>query len=286
MNEEKIAFLVDSCADLLPEHRVGVPVYVVPLRIAFPDGEFNDGETIYAEDVYRRLDAGQTAKTSLPDLLRVAETLDQIHRDGYERVITLPLSAGLSGTYNLFRLHCTSRDDLDARVFETCSGSLGIGMIVLQLWEDIKAGMSWEQLVNERVPALIANTHPYFSVDTLEYLQKGGRIGKITAFAGTLLNIKPVLGFAETGELTNVAKARGREQLKNTFVELLRKDLGDHKEFNLAVANGGAPEEMEDLKQRVLAAFPGCQHIWDSRLDATLSTYIGKGVLGAAVQLL
>ena len=83
-----------------------------------------------------------------------------------------------------------------------------------------------------------------------------------------------------------MAKARGNRQLMGEFIKLIQGHLGEHRKFNLAVANGGAPEEMEQLKKQLMEAVPGCQHIWDSHIDATLSVYIGKGVLGAAIQLL
>ena len=146
--------------------------------------------------------------------------------------------------------------------------------------------MKWEQLVGQRVEHLLRNTHAFFSVDTLEYLQKGGRIGKITALAGTVLNIKPILTFAEDGQLVNVAKVRGRKQVQGKLIELVKEQVGDHKAFNLLVANGGAEEEMKQLKADLMEAIPGCRHIWDSHIDGTLSVYIGKGVLGAAIQFL
>ena len=125
-------------------------------------------------------------------------------------------------------------------MFQTYSGAIPIGGVVLQLWEDIQRGMKWEQLVGQRVEHLLRNTHAFFSVDTLEYLQKGGRIGKITALAGTVLNIKPILTFAEDGQLVNVAKVRGRKQVQGKLIELVKEQVGDHKAFNLLVANGGA----------------------------------------------
>ena len=139
-------------------------------------------------------------------------------------------------------------------------------------------------MVGVRVPQLIANTFPFFSVDTLEYLQKGGRIGKVTATAGTLLQIKPLLTFAGDGQLKSVAKVRGRNQVIQKLVDLAVKACGTHRRYNLAVANGGAPKEMEVLRSRLMAALPDYDHIWEGEIDGTLSVYIGDGVLGAAVQ--
>ena len=159
-------------------------------------------------------------------------------------------------------------------------------MTVLQLAEDIRGGMAWEELTQRRAPRLIAGTHPYFSVDTLEYLQKGGRIGKATATAGMLLQIKPLLTFAEDGQLTSVAKVRGRSQVVDKLVDLVVKACGDHKRYNLAVANGGAPEGMALVREKLTAVLPDYDHIWEGEIDGTLSVYIGDGVLGAAVQVL
>lgn len=285
-NPEKIAFLVDSCAELEPRHRKGLPVYVVPLRIACREKDYSDGEDITAKDIYKRMEKGELPKTSLPDMVRAARTLENIKRDGYEKVIVLPLSSGLSGTHNMFRLECEERDDLDIALYETYSAAMPLGAIVLQLWEDIQNGMSWEELKTKRIPHLLKNNFAYFSVDTLEYLQKGGRIGKISAMAGTMLQIKPILGFAPDGELVSVAKVRGRKQVQGKLVELLKSHVGNHKEYNLLVVDGGEPAETEALKKALLEAFPDCHHIWDSHFDATLSVYVGYGALGVGIQFL
>lgn len=89
-----------------------------------------------------------------------------------------------------------------------------------------------------------------FSIDTLEYLQKGGRIGKITALAGTMLNIKPLIGFSEDGQLISVAKVRGRKAVQPKLIELLQIKQVENKRYNIAIANGGAPKEMAELAKR------------------------------------
>ena len=172
MNPEKIAFLLDSTADLGPNDLAGKPFYVVPLRIACADGDYNDGETINNLDVYARQEAGELPKTSLPELARVEKALEQIRDDGFQKVIVLPLSSGLSGTHNMMQVMCDEFGELETAVFETRSGALGIGMVALQLWKEIEAGATWEELKNGRVEFLLRNTFPYFSVDTLEYLDR------------------------------------------------------------------------------------------------------------------
>lgn len=286
MNPQKIAILTDSCADLTAEIRADKPIFVVPLKIICADGEYADGVDIFAQDIYRRLEQGELPHTSLPNGGAVEAAFDEIARQGYEKVAAVMLSGGLSGTYNMVRLQGAGRKDLEVRVFDSVSGALGMGMSILQMAEDIGAGMEWEELVERRIPQLLAGARPFFSVDTLEYLQKGGRIGKVTALAGTMLSIKPIISFASDGQLASVAKVRGRKQIQDKFLELLRRELGDHKRYNLAVANGGAPEEMAQLREKMEKAFPNYTNFWEGEIDATLSVYIGPGVLGAAVQIL
>ena len=287
MTPQKIALLTDSCADLSPELAKENHIFVVPLRILCADGEYLDGVNIRGSDIYARLRAGELPQTSLPAAEEIVKLLARIYEEGYDGVIAVMLSGGLSGTYNLLRLVAEEcRGKLEVRAFDSVSGSLGLGMTVLQLAEDIQSGMGWEELTERRAPQLIAGTHPFFSVDTLEYLQKGGRIGKVTATAGMLLQIKPILAFAPDGQLTSVAKVRGRHQVIDKLVALTVQRCGEHKRYNLAVANGGAPEEMAIVKEKLTAALPDYDHIWEGEIDGTLSVYIGDGILGAAVQVL
>lgn len=287
MIPQKIALLTDSCADIAPELAEKYHIFVVPLRILCADGEYLDGVNIRGTDIYRRLKAGELPQTSLPAAEEIVKLLARIVEEGYDGVIAVMLSGGLSGTFNLLRLVAEEcRGKLEVRAFDSVSGSLGLGMTVLQLAEDIRGGMGWEELTERRVPQLIAGSFPFFSVDTLEYLQKGGRIGKVTATAGMLLQIKPILTFAEDGQLTSVAKVRGRHQVIDKLVALTVQRCGEHKRYNLAVANGGAPAEMALVKEKLTAALPNYDHIWEGEIDGTLSVYIGDGVLGAAVQVL
>lgn len=286
MNPQKIAILTDSCCDVPAKEAAAKGFFVVPLRILGDDGEHADGVDIFPADIYRRLAAGESLKTSLPAGAAVEHVLNEIKAQGYEKVIALMLSSGLSGTYNLLRVTAQTRDDLELAVFDTKSGSIGISTVVYQLQKDIEAGMDWTQLTTQRVPHLIANTSAFFSVDTLEYLQKGGRIGLVSAMAGAMLNIKPILTFAQDGQLTSLTKVRGTKQVIAKLTDTLRQLRGEHKKFNIAVANGGDPENMELLRTQVAQALPDCENFWEGEIGATLSVYIGPGILGVSITIL
>ena len=288
MSPQKIALLTDSCADISPRLAKENNIFVVPLRILCADGEYRDGVDITPDEVYGRLHSGELPKTSLPSGEDIGRVLQEIIDQGYDAVIALMLSSGLSGTFNMARLigeECEGK--LEVAVFDSLSASLGQGMMALQLAEDIRNGMEWEELTRSRAPELVKSTVAHFSVDTLEFLEKGGRIGKVTATAGTLLNIKPILGFTPDGQVQSAAKVRGRNQVMEKLVALTVKACGGHKRYNLAIASGGSPaEDLEKLRQKLITALPDYDHIWEGEIDCTLSTYIGDGILGAAVQVL
>ena len=133
MTPQKIALLTDSCADLSPQLAAENQVFVVPLRILCKDGEYRDGVDIHAADIYARLRSGELPQTSLPAAQDISDSFDAIAAAGYDGVIALMLSGGLSGTYNMVRLLAEERRDLTIRVYDSVSGSLGTCMMILQL---------------------------------------------------------------------------------------------------------------------------------------------------------
>lgn len=290
MSPQKIALLTDSCADLTAQLKNDNNIYTVPLRIICADGEYSDGVDIFSSDIYARLKSGELPQTSLPAGEDVAKILNEIAEAGYDGVIAVMLSGALSGTYNLVRLIAEKYQqqlNLQIKVYDSLSGSLGLGLTLLKLAEDISGGMDWEELTERRAPQLIDNIYPFFSVDTLEYLYKGGRIGKITATAGMVLHIKPVITFSRDGQLQSIAKVRGSKQLIDKLVALAVQSCGEHKRYNLGIASGGsAPEDVALLRKKLTEALPNYEHIWEGEIDGTLSVYIGDGVLGAGIQVL
>lgn len=282
----KIALLTDSCSDIAAADLAEYNIHVVPLRILCGEEEFSDGVDITSADIYRRLENGELPRTSLPTAGDITAVFNKVAAEGYDGVIAVMLSGGLSGTYNLLRFMGQERRDLTVSVFDSLNGSMGQGLILLQLAEDIRAGMGWQELTEKRVQQLIDNTYAFFSVDTLEYLHKGGRIGYITSVAGTLLKIKPVITFARDGKLQTAAKVRGSNNLEAKFEELLTEKLGEHKRYNLAIANGGAPDEARSLRARLTSVHDCSDHIWEGEIGGTLSAHIGSGILGAAIQIL
>lgn len=198
------------------------------------------------------------------------------------------LSGGLSGTVNHMRL-VAEETDLDICVIDSLSASAGNGAIVLQaaIWRD--KGMLYEDLC-ERTKELCKETKVFFSIGTLEYLQKGGRIGKATALVGTALSIKPILSFDEEGEIYTPAKVRGHKLVEKKLLSLVEEQINlpknAGKNYNIIVADGGAPEEGDILEKRLKMMFPNYKNLFKAKIGAALSAYLGDSLLGAGVQFL
>lgn len=284
MDKQKIALLTDSCADIPQTLLRQYNIAVVPLKLIFSDGEYADGVDITPDEVYRRLPA-EIPKTTLPGGDAVEGAFMRIREAGYTHVIAVCLSGGLSGTCNLVRLIGGQAEGLEVAVFDSLSGSLGTGMTVLQAARWIEAGWTWEELLRA-IPPLMRDTHVFFCVDTLEYLQKGGRIGKISAVAGTLLQIKPIISFAAGGQLVNVAKVRGRKAAMQKMVQMAAALVPEGARFNIAVAHGDSPAELDGIRAMAQQSMPGFLHCMEGEIDCTLGAYVGPHLLGAGVQML
>ena len=284
MNTQKIAVITDSCADVPPELAKKLDIYVIPLQVVYSDGTYYAGVNITAQEVYDRLST-EIPKTSLPSGEMILDTFEQIKNDGFEKAIAIMLSSGLSGSCNLVRRLGEEFEGLEIVTFDTLSGSLGSGGIAIRLAEYIRQGRPWEELLN-LTERLIKNTHAFFSVNTLEYLRKGGRIGLISSVAGSMLQIKPVISFAETGELTSVAKVRGRKASIEKLVELLDQHMQPNLRYITMSAHGNCPEDGETIKKLLQERFSNPVDHYESIIDATLGSYVGPHLIGAGIIIL
>ena len=283
MRTDKIALLTDSCADIPLEVARKNHIYVVPFTITFEEGSYQDGVDIFPDDVYRR-QPNEVIKTSLPSGAVIEDTLHKIKEDGYEKVIAIMLSSGLSGGYQIVRMLGEEEEALEVAVFDSMSGSLGEGAMVLTVARWIEEGRTWETML-ACIPRMMKQVYPYFSVDTLEYLKRGGRIGKITAMAGTALGIKPILAFDPvSGELTSTHKVRGRQAAMKKLVQVVVSKLEPNKRYNIMWAHGGTPEEGAQIAEMLREAAPDFRQEFSGQIDCTLASYVGPRLIGAAVQ--
>ena len=286
-NAQKIAVITDTCCDLPQEVFKQYPIFCVPLVVACGEESYRDNIDITVEDVYRRQKA-EDFKTSLPRHQDIQDVYAAISRQGYTHVVVLMIAECLSSANNLMRLAAEDHPELTVRVFDSKSASIGLGTLTVQTARYAAEGMSFEELC-ALLPELITGTNVFFSLDTLEYLQRGGRIGRATALAGSLLQIKPVLTFdRKDGLITTAAKVRGRRGVQTKLIELATALVADHpgEAYNLVVCDGNTPEEGAALEKALRHALPDFQNILHGRIDATLAVHLGPNLLGVGVQFL
>lgn len=282
--KNKIAILVDSGTDVPQEIIDMFNIYVIPLKIIYKDREYTDKVDITPEEIYKRLPE-EIPGTSLPDGESITKIFDQIKNDGYDKVLAITISSGLSGTNNVVRLVAQEQEGIQTHVLDTKNIGIGAGFTAIQAAKWIEEGMEWETLIDELV-ALAERTKVFFNVATLEYLQKGGRIGLVASILGNALKLNPIISCNEEGIYYTVGKARGRKKSLDKTMSYVKETVGDAKVFNLAVAHGAAEEEAIEMKARFEREFPNAQEIYFGQISPALVVHTGPGLLGIGVQIL
>ena len=189
--KNKVAILVDSGTDVPQELIEKYQMYVIPLKIIYKDRVYTDKVDITPEEIYQRLPQ-EIPGTSLPDGETITKIFEQIKQDGYEKILAVTISSGLSGTYNIVRLIAQQQEELEAYVLDTKNIGIGAGFSAIQAAKWLEEGMEWSLLI-ERLNELVKQTKVFFNVATLEYLQKGGRIGLVASILGTALKLNPII---------------------------------------------------------------------------------------------
>lgn len=284
MNKEKIAILVDSGVDIPVKLVNKYNMYVVPLKIVYKDREYSDGVDISAEELYSRLST-EIPTTSLPSGSEIQEIFDKIKLDGYEKVLAVTISSGLSGTYNAIRMLADQQRDLEVFVLDTKNIAIASGFNAIQAAEYINEGMNWATLI-KTVSENLANSKVFFCVSTLEYLQKGGRIGLVSAILGSTLSLKPIISCNEDGIYYTVAKIIGRKRSLNKALELAIEFIGDHKDYNLGVVHGASEKEANELKKLFISRLPNAKVFAEGQISPALGVHTGPGTIGIVAQKL
>ena len=269
-----VRIVTDSTADLTPEQQRAAGITVVPLNVHFGDEVFRDHVDLSTDEFFRRLKASpQLPRTSQPSV-GVFEEAYRSLRQGGDEIVSVHLSSKVSGTYNSALMAAQSVGEGKIDVVDSLSTSMALGFMALEGAKLARAGRD-RQAVADCLRGLVHKARVICVVDTLTYLERGGRIGKARALLGSLLNVKPILQLKD-GEVVPLGRARGRPQALNRLVELLERD---GKVRQLAIMHGAAQTDAEQLRERVASSYPGVD-IQLTEIGAVLGTHTGPGVIG------
>lgn len=279
----KIAVLVDSGCDLPLEVAQKSGVYVLPLKIIYSDRECRDNIDITPKEVYENLDK-EIPKTSLPSGEEIEEIFDEIKADGYDKVIAVTISSELSGTHNMIKIIANDTENLDILMIDSKNIAIGAGFSAILAKDLIDSGENFEN-VHKIVCDNILNSKVFFSVSTLEYLRKGGRIGLVASILGSKLNLKPIITCNDDGVYYSIAKVRGRQKCLEKMIELAIQFAGDNK-CNICICNGGADDEIKQFTADVKSKFENKVKIYENDISPTLGVHTGPSLLGIGVQII
>ncbi|MCK9525105.1 MAG: DegV family protein [Limnochordia bacterium] len=277
--KEKIAIMTDSTSDI-PRHIVEqYDIQVVPLRIVYKNAEYKDQVDISAEEVYRRLPI-EIPSTSLPSPADVLGLWEHLKEEGFTHVLAIHISSGLSGTGQLIENLSHQVDDLVIKVIDSKNISMGLGYTVIEAARKLGQNASFDS-VCAHVQETLAKMRVYFVLETLEYLTKGGRIGKVAGTLGQMLNLKPIITVNEEGVYTTHAKVRGRKKSVDRMFETIKGHLAKPM-HNVAVCHGAALGEAQELMERI-KKHGNVAEVLMSHVSPVIGVHTGPGTLGFVV---
>ena len=274
-----IKIVTDSTADLPQDYVQENGITVVPLYVNFPTATYRDGIDIQAKDFYPMLikSKDNLPKTSTPSVDDFKNVYDNLLAKG-QQILSIHISSGLSSTGSMAESAAKMIDGA-IRIFDSKTISLGIGLQVVEAVEMVKANLSLDNIC-ERLNEVRQRTEITFSLDTLEYLEKGGRIGKVSALLGSILSIKPVIK-VENGIYVPIDKVRNQNQAIKSMVNNMLKTLGDNKPRYIAVAHGAAEEAAQRLREAAEEA-TGMKITYLKEVGPVIGVHTGPGSLGLA----
>jgi len=278
LTAENTAVVLDSTADL-PEAPERFPNFrVVPLYVLFGEESFKDYVEITPERFYERLQTeAQLPTTSQPTPGDFLATFEEL-APKYDRIIALTISSTLSGTYGSAQTAAEMLGGDKVRVIDSGTVSASLGLLAIGVQHRLERGTTDEE-IDAFVEYYQREHHLLFTVNTLEYLAKGGRIGRAAAFAGNLLNVKPILAIRD-GEVIPLKRVRGNHKAFAEFREQFVSTTTDSPNLKVGIAHAAAPERLQALRELVEHERPQAQIEIATTLGAVVGTHAGPGTVG------
>jgi DegV family protein with EDD domain len=276
LTAENTAIVLDSTADY-PDAQDRFPNWrIVPLYVRFGAESYRDYVDIEPAEFYARLrTAEELPTTSQPTPADFAAAYEELA--GFERVLSLILSSKLSGTFQSAGTAAAATDGR-VRVIDTGTASAAITMLGLAIQRRLERRTTDDE-VDELVERFRRESGLIFTLDTLEYLARGGRIGRAAGWAGQLLQIKPILTLAE-GEVVPLKRVRGNRKAIQEFRNAFETGTRDEPGLRVGIAHADAPERMEAVKKLVHDVRPAAEIDVATTLGPVLGTHAGPGTVG------
>ena len=274
---DKIAFIGDTTGDLSSEMITKYNINILSFRIIYKDREYLDRVNITPTEVYDKM-VDEIPTSSMPSMQDIEDMFLKLKSEGYTHVIAVTLSTGLSGIYNAIRVVSENHPEMKTYICDSKSISIGEGAVLIECGKLRDQGKNFDEIVAD-IPNIMKRIHLFFVVPTLEYLKKGGRIGRVAGTIAELLDIKPIITMDPDGKYTTFAKVRGRKQSLAKLIDIARVLL-EQKKYSVYLANGAALEDVE----RIYNSISKFQNILSINMIGDISpvsgVHSGPGLIG------
>ncbi len=271
-----IKIITDSLSDMPKDTAEKYNIKVLPLTVRFADGEYKDGVDLSADEFYEKLNtADEIPQTSQINPSEFKMAIEEALAEGYESIIIINGSGGVSGTHQSAVIAKEELENDNIYVFDSRSLSYGCGMIVTMAAEMVAEGKSLDEIL-KALNKMIEGAQQIFSVDTLKYLHKNGRLSTGKMALGTLLNVKPILGIVD-GKVEPIDKVRGNKKLYKKMIEIC-KENGLKNGTRISIGHASNRQGLEKLKKLIIDELNPSM-IEEADIGCTIGTHTGAGVL-------
>ena len=282
----KVAVMTDSNSGIFKQDGEKMGVFVVPMPVVIDEETYYEGENLTLDEFFGHLVGGAHVTSSQPAPGMILDMWESIFDKGYDEIVYIPMSSGLSSSC-INALMLAEEYDGKVQVVDNHRISVpqyGSVLDALKLANEEKNAVQ----IKEALEASAFDCSIYISVDTLEFLKRGGRVTPTAAALGSVLNIKPVLTI-QGDKLDAFAKVRGTKKGRAKIIESIRKDLtmrfADVEQKEIRIATAGTfrnPEEAEIWRKEVEDSFPGFDVIYFD-LGCSVGTHVGPGAFAAGI---
>ncbi len=276
-----VGIVTDSTCDLEAAKLEQLGVALVPLKVLFAEESFLDWVELRPQEFYTRLKAAHTLpKTSQPSPAQFLETYTRLAAEGCEGIVSIHLSAALSGTFESAMLAAVD-SPIPVHVIDTKKVSQALALVVTAACEARDSGLDAES-VAARAAEVAQTARLFFVLDTLDYLVKGGRAGKAAGLAASLLNIKPVLDVNSDGIIEPFKKVKGRKKALAELAAHVAEDSRRLGRLRLSILHACFPEGADILRSELEEAGADFELESVGLVGAVVGTYAGPEALGCA----
>lgn len=276
-----LKIVTDSASDIPKWVIENHGLHVIPTPVVIDEKDYFDGKTIFPEEFYDILRSGKDIKTYHINSQMFYDNFLPYAKNGDE-VVYICFSTGIAGTYNAANIAKTELleeyPDFDLTIIDSKCASMGFGLVTYYALKMQQAGASKEEII-EAIRWNCEHMEMIFTVKTLEYLLKGGRLSKTSAIAGSLLDIKPIIEVNDLGALEPIEKVRGRQKSLKRLIEIVGERGKDLTGQTIGIVHGDDAATMEAVKEMLKNTY-GCKTFMDNFVGCAIGAHTGPGIIG------